>query len=62
VGFDEARNDNRILKAPVDLETLVGDPAAHFIERACTQDLAVHDRYGLRGWCARIERHDRLRL
>ena len=61
VRFDEARNDHRILKSPVDLHLLVGDPTADFVQRADAKDLAVHHRHRFGGGRAGIESHDRLR-
>jgi len=61
VRFDEARDDHRIFKAPVDLDLLVGHPALHFVKRANAEDLAVHHRDRLGGWRAGIERDDGLR-
>jgi len=60
VRYDEAWDDHRVLKAPVDLDFLVGDPTLDFVKRANTEDLAVHHRHGLRSRRAGIERDDRL--
>ena len=59
VRFDEARDDDGVFEAPVDLDLLGGDPAAHLVERADAQDLAVHHRHRLHGGRAGIERDDR---
>jgi hypothetical protein len=61
VRFDEARDDHAILKAPVDLEFLVGDPAADLVQRPHREDLAAHHRHGCSGRRPGIESDDRLR-